>query len=56
MLFRSANRAEVEADAAAAAALGVNSTPTLKIGDWMEAGLPTIDAISAKIDAALGKK
>jgi protein-disulfide isomerase len=51
-----ANRAEVEADAAAAAALGVNSTPTLKIGDWMEPGLPTIDAISAKIDAALGKK
>ena len=46
-------RAKVLADSDAASALGIHSTPTLRIGDWMEAGLPTIDEISTRITDAL---
>lgn len=46
-------RARISADTDAARQLGVTSTPTLKIGDWMNPGVPTIDDISSRIDAAL---
>jgi len=48
-------RAQVEADAAEATKLGINSTPTLILGDWTESGIPAPDDIYARIDAALGK-
>ena len=46
-------REKILADTDAARQLGVTSTPTLKIGDWMNPGVPTIDDISSRIDAAL---
>ncbi len=46
-------RSKVLAETDAAHALGVSATPTLRIGDWMSAGLPTIDEITSRISAAL---
>ena len=48
-------RANVEAESAAAADLGINSTPTLKVGDWVQAGIPSDSDLNARIDAALGQ-
>jgi protein-disulfide isomerase len=46
-------RADVEAESAAARAAGVSGTPTLKLGDWMQAGIPAEADIYKRIDAAL---
>ena len=46
-------RADVETESAAARAAGVTGTPTLKLGDWMQAGIPAEDDIYKRIDDAL---
>jgi len=46
-------RSDVEAESAAARAAGVSNTPTLKIGDWMQAGIPVQADLFKRIDAAL---
>lgn len=46
-------RADVEAESAAARAAGVTGTPTLKLGDWMQAGIPAEADIYKRIDDAL---
>ena len=48
-------RAGIEADAAEAIKLGINATPTLVLGDWMQSGIPSSTDLYARIDAALGK-
>ena len=46
-------RADVEAESAAARAAGVTGTPTLKLGDWMQAGIPAEADLFKRIDDAL---
>ena len=46
-------RTEVEAESAAARAAGVTGTPTLKIGTWMQAGIPKEADLYKRIDDAL---
>ena len=46
-------RADVEAESAAARAAGVSGTPTLKLGDWMHAGIPAEADLFKRIDDAL---
>jgi protein-disulfide isomerase len=46
-------RAEVEAESDAARAAGVTGTPTLKIGTWMQAGIPAEADLYKRIDDAL---
>lgn len=46
-------RAEVEAESAAARAAGVTGTPTLKLGDWKQAGIPAEADLYKRIDDAL---
>ncbi|MBJ7335726.1 MAG: thioredoxin domain-containing protein [Chloroflexi bacterium] len=46
-------RTEVEAESAAARAAGVTGTPTLKIGTWMQAGIPAEADLYKRIDDAL---
>jgi protein-disulfide isomerase len=43
----------VETESAAARAAGVTGTPTLKLGDWMQAGIPAEADLYKRIDAAL---
>jgi protein-disulfide isomerase len=46
-------RTEVEAESAAARAAGITGTPTLKIGEWMQAGIPAEADLYKRIDDAL---
>ena len=46
-------RAEVEAESAAASAAGVTGTPTLKLGDGSESGVPPEEELYKRIDDAL---
>jgi protein-disulfide isomerase len=46
-------RAVVEAESAAARAAGITGTPTLKIGEWMQAGIPAEADLYKRIDDAL---
>jgi protein-disulfide isomerase len=48
-----ANRAAVEAESDAASAAGVSGTPTLKIGEWMQSGVPAEADLYKRIDDAL---
>jgi protein-disulfide isomerase len=46
-------RTEVESESAAARAAGVTGTPALKIGDWLQAGIPAEADLYKRIDDAL---